>query len=347
MCSEKHRPRWQYTGGRSWLPEFLKVLQSTSGGDDLERDWPKFLLERFLSNSTPPQQLDFLAVRWAEADYGSYDQRIHVILGTPLYVAITPAATRLTELEVTRSENLTRTLDDRTRILAVDVLLPKIEEISEAADNSAYSHMIEALKDLRASYHALDLPANALQLDWRVLGIPEDKGPNLDREDIVIVLGNLAESCRALGRAAEALHLDKQALDIIEATPHPPPYMVRVALGNLAASYRALDRPTEALPLDERALAIAEAAPRPYHAELAIALGNLAATYRALGRAADALPLDERAIRIAEVALRPDDPRMAVALANLAATYRALGRIPEAKHLERVVGRMGSKPDHY
>ena len=327
-------PVWQWTGASSYLPEIEDVLRRISE-DEPGGDWSTRLLPdyRFISN-LPPQQLDFLAICWAETDGIDNYPPIHSVLGTPLYVAIAPASTRRLVPKTIQPESLTHTLDERTQIRAVDALLPKIEQIAEAEESHNYERMLPGLKDLAASYQALGLAVN-LPLDEQALRVTEaERQGGLGAIDAATALGNLAASCRALNRTQEALHLDKQALAITERALHSDHDMI-TALGNLAASYRALGRPAEALALNERALTIAETAPRPYHADMAIALGNLAATYRALDRAADALPLDERAVRIAELALSPDHPLMAIALGNLAATYRALGRVTDAKRLEK------------
>ncbi|MFC7730660.1 tetratricopeptide repeat protein [Actinomadura keratinilytica] len=151
-----------------------------------------------------------------------------------------------------------------------------------------------------------------------------------DHPDVAIPLANLASTYSDLGRAAEALPLEKRVLALTEKALGPDHPTVAICLGNLADTYRTLGRSAEALPLFERALAINEAALGSDHLAVATSLGNLARAYRALGRAAEALPLEERALAVAEAALGPDHPGVAVGLNNLASTYRALGRPAEA-----------------
>ncbi|MQY04621.1 hypothetical protein ACRB68_26800 [Actinomadura sp. RB68] len=170
-----------------------------------------------------------------------------------------------------------------------------------------------------------------------------------DHPDVAIQLGNLAATHRDLGRAGEALPLEKRALAITETALGPDHPGVAIRLGNLAATYSDLGRASAALPLFERALAITETTLGPDHPGVAIQLGNLAATYSDLGRASEALALEKRALAITETALGPDHPDVATRLSNLAATYSDLRRASAALPLfERALAitETALGPDH-
>ncbi|MGV9387392.1 FxSxx-COOH system tetratricopeptide repeat protein [Nonomuraea sp. NPDC003707] len=191
-------------------------------------------------------------------------------------------------------------------------------------------------------------PVQAQPFAARALAIIEAAhGPN--HSETASMLAHLANNCRALGRADEAVSLEERALAIAETahgTDHP---VVAALLDNLGRSLCALGRANESVPLQERALAVTERVYGPSHPDIADRLQNLATSFRMLGRVSEAVPLEERALAITEKAYGPNHPTVATRLGNLASSFHDLGRIREAVQLHSralAIVKADYGPDH-
>src|SRR6266542_1247072 len=166
--------------------------------------------------------------------------------------------------------------------------------------------------------------------------------PDRYRPDLAASLSNLGASYSELGRPADALPAEQEAVAIRRelAATNPDRYRPDLAasLSNLGASYSELGRPADALPADQEAVAIrrelAATSPDRYRPDLAASLSNLGVSYSELGRPADALPVTEEAVAIRRelAATNPDRyrPGLARSLSNLGVRYSELGRPADA-----------------
>ena len=160
---------------------------------------------------------------------------------------------------------------------------------------------------------------------------------------------NLAVSYDALGRHAEALKLNEEALALRKAKLGPDHPDTLASMTSLANSYTALGRHAEALKLREETLALMKAKLGPDHPETLGSMHNLAISYAALGRHAEALKLKEETLTLKKSRLGPDHPGTLISMNNLANSYAALGRNAEALKLrEETLALMKAKlgPDH-
>lgn len=142
--------------------------------------------------------------------------------------------------------------------------------------------------------------------------------------DQVTYLNNLAYTLWALGRPAEAEHLQRRALEITESTLGSHHRLTATRLNNLATTLLALDRAAEAEPLQRRAIAIAETA---------AFLDNLANSLLAQDRTEEAEPLYRHALALTEAALGTRHPETATCLINLGGCLQRLDQAPEAESL--------------
>ncbi|HTX84184.1 MAG TPA: SAVMC3_10250 family protein [Streptosporangiaceae bacterium] len=85
----------RYGASCTALPKVMQLLLNSSD-EELPDDWSEFALhsDYYLSRIVPSQALDFLALPLAEkriqaqVQEGEAPRQVHVILGTPLYVAV-------------------------------------------------------------------------------------------------------------------------------------------------------------------------------------------------------------------------------------------------------------------
>ncbi|MFI6097216.1 tetratricopeptide repeat protein [Lentzea sp. NPDC051213] len=131
------------------------------------------------------------------------------------------------------------------------------------------------------------------------------------------------------GRHADAIHLFKRALAIIEGVHGPGSLAAASTLNNLGESLFEQDLSAEAIPVLKRSLAIHERADGE-QISVAINLDNLAKAYVGQRRHTEAIPLMARAITIWEAALGPDHPDLGVSLHNLASIHNQTKRYDEA-----------------
>ena len=135
------------------------------------------------------------------------------------------------------------------------------------------------------------------------------------------------------GKYTEAIPVEREALDVAEATFGEEHSTVAASAYLLATLYDKQGRYTEAEPLYKRAITIYKKSLGPDHPNVATVLNNLARLYKEQGRYAEAEPLYKRALDIREKSLGPDHPTVAASLNNLAALYDDQGRYAEAEPL--------------
>ena len=161
--------------------------------------------------------------------------------------------------------------------------------------------------------------------------------------ELATALANLGIHLGAVGRFAEALTAERQAVEIRERLAGADPSAHRAALAtslnNLVARLAALGQHREALAAAERAVRIrrqlADADPAWHSYELATSLGNLGSCLMTLGRRAEALTAGEAAVgiwrRLAHANPAAYDLPLADALSNLGNLLREAGRPAEAR----------------
>jgi len=158
------------------------------------------------------------------------------------------------------------------------------------AANLSHQHQLATTElGLRASsirasaLSALGRHEEALALKEEVLAAYREAFPP-DHPDVLLAMGNLANTYSALGRHVEALALQEEVLAAYREAFPPDHPDVLWTMGNLANTYSALGRHVEALALQEEVLAAYREAFPPDHSNVLRAMGNLANTYSALGR---------------------------------------------------------------
>ncbi len=156
---------------------------------------------------------------------------------------------------------------------------------------------------------------------------------NPDHPNTLWSMNSLANSYSALGRHAEALKLNEEALALKKARRGPDDPDTLVSMNNLANNYHDLRRHAEALKLYEEVLALRKARLGPDHPDTRTSLDRVAEGYSYLGRPAEALKLYEEDLARQKARLGADHPATLASMGNLAEGYSALGRHAEALKL--------------
>ncbi len=150
-----------------------------------------------------------------------------------------------------------------------------------------------------------------------------------------ILLGNLAATLQAQGRAEESVPLLAETLELrrrILGERHP---LVAQVLLHLARAERLSGRPARGLDLARRALRLVEEAEGPEHPHVAYPLREIGALLLARGEAAAAEPVLRRALDVRRRGLSGGHPDVAQAEIGLAGCLAELGRRAEAAALLR------------
>ena len=143
-------------------------------------------------------------------------------------------------------------------------------------------------------------------------------------------INNLAASYKALGRHADALQLDEQALALRTARLGRDHADTLQSMNNLAASYFAVGRRDEAIKLHEEAVALRTAKFGRDHPDTLGSMSNLAVAYTAADRPADALKLHEEAVALRTAKFGRDHPDTLDSMWGVAASLMNLDRGAEA-----------------
>jgi CHAT domain-containing protein/tetratricopeptide (TPR) repeat protein len=146
-----------------------------------------------------------------------------------------------------------------------------------------------------------------------------------------IVLNDLGEVNRKLGRLAEARAWGEKALRIRRLVFEDPHVAIGQSLNNLALVVTEMGDHLRALELHHAALDVRTRALGPRHADVALSLANVGYSYLALGRPEQALPWIERAVEGVKATLGDRSVEYAIELGNRALCALMLGRAEEAR----------------
>jgi tetratricopeptide (TPR) repeat protein len=152
---------------------------------------------------------------------------------------------------------------------------------------------------------------------------------NEDDESVALAIGNVAAMLESIGRPADALPLNEEALAMyrrLHADDHPD---VARSLGTLADTLTSLGRHSDALPLREEALAMRRRIHAGDHPDIATALGSLAVVLHDLDRASEALSFSTDALAMYRRLHPGDHPDVASGVHNVASILGTLGRRAE------------------
>lgn len=215
------------------------------------------------------------------------------------------------------------------RYAEAEVILGKVLAIRQKLSGADHIDVAIALYDLAFLLQKQGRFSEATDFYQRDLAISLKIKPN--HLDTAMTAMRLAESYRAMNRAAEALPLFRQALAIREAVLESDDLRIGNVLYALAEVSRELGRPEEAILFYQRELAILERAHGKSHTDLAPTLVGIAKSLRSLNRSADAEPLLNRALGIREAAFGRVDVKVGWVLNQLGKTYLQLKQYNEAE----------------
>ena len=212
----------------------------------------------------------------------------------------------------------------------VTALLENIPERTVEADKEL-ARMLRRLRFM-ALYHLVELGDSTPQ----AIEIGEPLSADLERllgpdhPETLNSRNSLAAAYLAAGRAAEAIPLFGQILNVRQRVLGPDHPDTLTSRNNLAAAYQDAGRAAEAIQLYEVNLAARQRLLGVGHPSTLTARNNLAAAYRDAGRDTEAIPLFERTLAARERVLGPGHPDTRTSRKNLAAAYQDQGRTAEA-----------------
>jgi tetratricopeptide (TPR) repeat protein len=145
---------------------------------------------------------------------------------------------------------------------------------------------------------------------------------------------NLALSYQNLGRPADAIKLQEEALALQRSRVGPNHPDVLNGMMNLANTYGMLGRHTEALNLNKETLAVMKTKLGPDDYRTLGTTVNLGESYANLGQTAEAIKVYEDALLTMKSKI-PDHRFTFICMSKLAESYYTLGRYAEALKLNR------------
>lgn len=170
----------------------------------------------------------------------------------------------------------------------------------------------------------------------------------VDSAVLSIALHNLSHSLKQLGKAEEAIALERQALAIglaFYGPGHPYVSAFRNGLGMVLQDQGDLEGAAEQFRLS---LAADSARLGPNHDQIGTDLGLLGTTLLALGRLDKAETALRGALSVRQRALGPDHPYVAISMNELAGLFLARGKLVEAesRYREALALRRRHQPAH-
>jgi serine/threonine protein kinase/tetratricopeptide (TPR) repeat protein len=187
---------------------------------------------------------------------------------------------------------------------------------------------------LGISFHYLgDEKTAAVQWETARTIYTKHLGP--DHVNTIRSMNNLAMSYLALGRPADALRLNREALAHARAKLGPDDPDTLSSLFGAANGYHALGRDAEALPLFEEGLARQIATAGADNIDALWGVVDVANCYFGLGRYGDAIKLLEDALPREKAVLGPQNPSTLTTMHTLAVNYYGAGRYADALRLNK------------
>ncbi|NMO17234.1 tetratricopeptide repeat protein [Pyxidicoccus fallax] len=236
---------------------------------------------------------------------------------------------RFPEIAAVLHLRLTAVLLEQGKYVEAEAEITRGLEIARrvyAPDSLQMSHFLSVLS--KARYRLRKYP-EAMELQLQTLALRENQ-LGKGHPDLISDLNNLAAIYEFMGRADEAIAIQRRAIAIHEASGFPE-YTLSPLLCNLAMQLRALGRIEEATALQKRALDLAEQAQGPDHPQSAHALTGLALLLGDADRVEDALGRYREALARFERTLGADSPRIGVVLWYRSTTYLRMGRFEDAR----------------
>jgi len=185
--------------------------------------------------------------------------------------------------------------------------------------------------NLAVYYYDADRIPEAVKLLEEALPVLRSKFP--DHPHTTRCLGTLATIYRKLGRPADALTLQTQALAIAQRVLGPHHQTTLKESVWFAECLADLKRRSEAVQLLEDTLAIQRRVLSVDHPDALLAMSRLAPVYAAVGRRADAVKLSEESLAAHRRVFSADHPETLKAMRSLASIYGSLGRYADAVRL--------------
>lgn len=145
-----------------------------------------------------------------------------------------------------------------------------------------------------------------------------------------VSIRKLAELYHSKGEYAQALHLYKASVSMLELMSGENTLALGNDLNELAELHQLMGDYEQALPLYQRSLVIYESLLGKEHPDVATSLNNLAGIYESTGEYEQALPLYQRSLAMRETLLGNSHPDVANSLNNLAFLYKSMGDYEQA-----------------
>jgi TonB family protein len=179
---------------------------------------------------------------------------------------------------------------------------------------------------------ALPLEKHALELREKALGV--------SNENLIPLLVNLAEICRARKKPGEAQSYLERALQISESTFGQEDVRITRLLDRLGFLAYGQRNEKNAESLFMRSLSVKEKALGPDHPEVAQTAFNLGEFYRLRGEYAKAEPLYQQVIRIREKSADKDNSELVKALQSYVIVLVAQNKTDQGTQVQKRIGEL-------
>ncbi len=179
------------------------------------------------------------------------------------------------------------------------------------------------------NYYSQGLFKQALPLAEKSYSLAQNILDN--KEQIALIINNLAMTKQMLGRFNEALTLFEKAYSLLK--EDEPNQSTLLVMNNLADIYRMLGKSYKALPILEKIYPLTKTKLGEKHPQTITTLNNLATIYQQLGRWADALPLSKKAYSLMKEVLGETHISTITTLNNLGYVHLKLGNSEQALFL--------------